>query len=60
MKKFIYLMLSVFVLSFVGTSSYAEKIKVGLSAFQDVHSIFVGLDQGYYADEGIELDISLY
>ena len=21
------------------------------------HSIFVGLDQGYYADEGIELDI---
>ena len=57
MKKFIYLMLSILVLSFVGTNSYAVKIKVGLSAFQDVHSIFVGLDQGYYADEGIELDI---
>ena len=58
MKKHFFLILSIFILSFAGTNVYAEKIKVGLSAFQDVHSIFVGLDQGYYADEGIELDIT--
>ena len=57
MRKYLFLILSFFVLIFAGTNSYAEKIKVGLSAFQDVHSIFVGMDQGYYADEGIELDI---
>ena len=57
MKKNILIIISFFVFLFGVNKSFAETIKVGLSAFQDVHSIFVGLDQGYYADEGIELDI---
>ena len=57
MKKYIGIFLSFFIIIFTAGNAYADKIKVGLSAFQDVHSIFVGMDQGYYEDEGIELDI---
>ena len=57
MKKYIFIILSFLIFLFGVNKTYAETIKVGLSAFQDVHSIFVGLDQGYYDDEGIELDI---
>lgn len=34
-----------------------QKVRVALSAFQDVNSIHVGIAQGFYADEGIELVI---
>jgi NitT/TauT family transport system substrate-binding protein len=34
-----------------------DVVRVGLSAFQDVNSIYVGIDQGIFAEEGIELDI---
>jgi NitT/TauT family transport system substrate-binding protein len=34
-----------------------DKVKVGLSAFQDVNSIYVGVEKGIFAEEGIELEI---
>ncbi len=34
-----------------------QKVRVGLSAFQDVNTIHVGVAQGFYAEEGIELVI---
>ncbi len=34
-----------------------QKVRVGLSAFQDVMSIYVGIEKGFYRDEGIELEI---
>ena len=33
------------------------KVKVALAAFQDVNTIHVGIAKGFYAEEGIELDI---
>jgi len=34
-----------------------DKVRVALSAFQDVNSIHVGIQKGFYAEEGIELVI---
>jgi len=34
-----------------------DKVRVGLSAFQDVNSIYVGVEKGIFASEGIELEI---
>jgi NitT/TauT family transport system substrate-binding protein len=34
-----------------------QKVRVALSAFQDVNTIHVGIAKGFYADEGIELVI---
>ena len=33
------------------------KVKVALSAFQDVNSIHVGIQKGFYEEEGIQLEI---
>ena len=33
------------------------KVKVALSAFQDVNTIHVGIAKGFYKDAGIELEI---
>ncbi|MFN8457988.1 MAG: ABC transporter substrate-binding protein [Anaerolineae bacterium] len=38
-------------------SGELQKVRVGLSAFQDVNSIHVGIEKGFYAEEGIELEI---
>lgn len=35
-----------------------DKVRVGLSAFQDVMSIYVGIERGFFKEEGIELDIT--
>lgn len=39
------------------SSQELQQVRVALSAFQDVNSIHVGIAQGFYADEGIELVI---
>lgn len=35
-----------------------RKVKVGMSSFQDVMSIYVGIEQGFYEEAGIEFDIT--
>ena len=35
-----------------------DKVRVGLSAFQDVNTIHVGIQMGFYEEAGIELEIS--
>ena len=35
-----------------------DTVRVGLSAFQDVNSIHVGIQMGFYEEAGIELEIS--
>lgn len=39
------------------TAQELDTVRVGLSAFQDVNSIYVGIEQGIFAAEGIQLDI---
>ncbi|RCI77227.1 hypothetical protein DNK03_21625 [Brucella anthropi] len=34
-----------------------DKVRVGLAAFQDVNSIYVGIEKGIFASEGIELEV---
>lgn len=34
-----------------------ETVTLAMSPFQDVISVYVGIDQGFFADEGIEIDI---
>lgn len=34
-----------------------DKVRVGLSAFQDVNTIHVGIQKGFYEEAGIELEI---
>ena len=40
-----------------GPTKGLEKVRVALPAFQDFNSIFVGVENGFYAEEGIELEI---
>lgn len=40
-----------------GTTKGLEKVTIALPAFQDFNSIFVGVENGFYAEEGIELEI---
>lgn len=40
-----------------GQSQGLEKVRIALPAFQDFNSIFVGVENGFYAEEGIELEI---
>ena len=40
-----------------GPTQGLEKIRIALPAFQDFNSIFVGVENGFYAEEGIELEI---
>jgi NitT/TauT family transport system substrate-binding protein len=50
--------LCVFALSASAISAQElDKVRVALSAFQDVNSIYVGIENGFYAEEGIELEI---
>ena len=56
LKNFFYLIVAFSLL--LCASVKAEKVKMGLSAFQDVYSVFVGIDQGYWEDEGIELELT--
>lgn len=56
LKKFFYLILAFSLLLCVSVK--AEKVKMGLSAFQDVYSVFVGIEQGYWEAEGIELELT--
>ena len=41
----------------MGRAAELTKVNVALSAFQDVNTIYVGIVEGFYAKEGIELDI---
>lgn len=34
-----------------------ETVSIAFAAFQDVQSVYVGVEKGFYADEGIKLDI---
>lgn len=34
-----------------------EKVRIALSAFQDVNSVHVGIEKGFFEDLGVELDI---
>lgn len=38
-------------------STELQTVKVGLSSFQDVCSIYVGIEKGFYAEAGVELDV---
>ena len=38
-------------------ASALDKVRVGLSAFQDVNTIHVGIQMGFYEEAGIELEI---
>jgi ABC-type nitrate/sulfonate/bicarbonate transport system substrate-binding protein len=40
-----------------GSAQELTKVRVGLAAFQDVNTIHVGIAKGFYAEQGIELDI---
>jgi NitT/TauT family transport system substrate-binding protein len=53
------LVLSLEIASGATTASAQEldKVRVGLSAFQDVNTIHVGIAKGFYKDAGIELEI---
>lgn len=53
------LILSIGLLATAGTVSAQEltKVRMALSAFQDVNTIHVGIAKGFYADAGIELEI---
>ena len=57
MKKYLSYITAIITIFFVSFNAHAVKVKMGLSAFQDVHSTFVGLDRGFWAEEGIELEI---
>ena len=35
-----------------------RKVRVGMSSFQDVMTLYVGIEQGFYEEAGIELDIT--
>jgi NitT/TauT family transport system substrate-binding protein len=39
-----------------GTASQPEKVKIGLIPIADVAPVFVGIKQGYFKEQGIELD----
>jgi NitT/TauT family transport system substrate-binding protein len=39
-----------------GTPEQPEKVKIGLIPIADVAPVFVGIEQGYFKDEGIELE----
>ncbi len=57
MKKYLTLLTAFVAALILNTSANAVKVKMGLSAFQDVHSTFVGIDRGFWEEEGIELEI---
>jgi NitT/TauT family transport system substrate-binding protein len=60
MKNIVSLIAGVGLLSAAFVPAQAEdmtKVKVALAAFQDVNTIHVGVAKGFYADEGIELEI---
>lgn len=39
------------------SASGLQQVKVGMSAFQDVSSVYVGIEKGFYKEAGIELEI---
>jgi ABC-type nitrate/sulfonate/bicarbonate transport system substrate-binding protein len=41
-----------------GGGSDGQTVRLALSAFQDVNSVYVGLEKGYFDDAGVKLDIT--
>nr|WP_144925210.1 ABC transporter substrate-binding protein [Paenibacillus bovis] len=41
----------------VSSNGGLQKVKLAISPFQDVYSIHVGVEKGFFEEEGIELDI---